>query len=348
MPCAPIPRAVRALLVARARAIPAELARAAADCTVYPTLPAGASVVVTGVGASEGQARFLALLLHLAGRRAMFAPLSSFALGGTAALGDVVVVFSQGLSPNARLALRRAPEHRAALLFTSVIAERASPEERACLDAFTASRGRVVVLPPDDESGTLVRLVGPAVAMFAAARFAAAEGVPGLDPAALARVPDLAASAPDRAEAAAASLPPLALHRRLAFVTAGPRLEGAHGILCNWLEGVGEPEPALWDVLQVAHGPFLQFFDEEMTLVTLEHEGSPVETELFDRLAAMLVSPRHALLRLVTPLPPPLGALDHDLLATALLVHALHERSKDIGGALGADAPLYGLGREAA
>jgi len=37
--------------------------------------------------------------------------------------------------------------------------------------------------------------------------------------------------------------------------------------------------------------------------------------------------------------------IDHELLGTALLLRALRERSKDLGAALGSDAPLYGLGR---
>jgi len=343
----PVPDRVRALLEARARAIPAELARALAGAGEQPTLPRGASVVVTGVGASEGPARYLAMLLHRAGRRAAFTPLSTFVLGGAAALGDALVVFSQGLSPNARLALRRAPDHAAAILFTSAAPARASAEVAACLDAFARAGGRSIALPPDDESGTLVRLVGPAVALLAAARFAANDGAAGVDPAALAGLPALAASAEARTGAALASLPPLALHRRLAFVSAGACIDGAHGLRGKWLEGLGAPEPPLWDVLHLAHGPFHELFDEEATLVTLEHEGaSAAERGLFDRLARMMVPSRHAVLRLSAALPPPLSALDHELLVTALLLRALRERSKDLGAAVGSDAPLYGLGRD--
>jgi creatinine amidohydrolase len=343
----PVPDRVRALLETRARSLPAEIARVLADTSAWPSLPRGASVVVTGVGASEGPARYLALLLHRAGRRAAFTPLSTFALGGAAALGDALVLFSQGLSPNARLALRRAPDHAAAILFTSSVPERSSPEVAACLASFARAGGRSIVLPPDDESGTLVRLVGPAVALLAAARFAAHDGASGLDTDAFAKLPALAASAEARTDAALAGQPPLALHRRLAFVGAGPCIDGAHGLRGKWLEGLGAPEPPLWDVLQIAHGPFHELFDEEATLVTLEHEGaSAAERELFDRLAQMMVPSRHAVLRLSAALPPPLAAIDHELLVTALLLRALRERSKDLGAAMGSDAPLYGLGRE--
>ena len=341
-----VPEPVRALLSARAQAIPLELARALERRGPFPRLPPGASVVVTGVGASEGPARYLALLLHAAGRRATFTPLSTFVLGDAAALGDALVIFSQGLSPNARLALRRAGAHRAAILFTSVVLGAAGGEVRACLEAFVRGGGQTIELPPDEESGTLVRLVGPAVALLAAARFAVSDGAP-IDEALFARLPDLAADASARADRALAALPDLALHRRLAFVAAGSCLDGARGLPGKWLEGLGAAEPPLWDVLSTAHGPFQQLFDEEFTVVMLEHAGAaPEERELFDRLACMLVPSRHAVLRLAAELPRPLGVLDHELLVTALLVRALSESSKDLGAALGPDAPLYGLGSD--
>ena len=336
----PVPEPVRALLEARARALPEVLARAIGRARAIPALPAGASAVVTGVGASEGPARYLAHLLQRSGRRAAFTPLSTFIVGDAAPFGDTLVIFSQGLSPNARLSLRRARDHEAAVLFTSVVDDRAPADVRACIEGFRRDGGAVVALPPDDESGTLVRVVGPPVALFAAARFAGA-----IDDDAAARLPDLAASAAERADAALEALPALVLHRALAFVSAGPSFDSARGLCGKWLEGLGTREPPLWDVLQVAHGPFHALFEEEATLVTLEHEAAPPgERELFDRLTRMLVPPRHAVLRLSARLPPPLGLLDHELLTTALLMRAIVERSHDLGAAIGSDAPLYGLG----
>jgi hypothetical protein len=345
----PVPALVCALVATRATLLPVELLRGLSTPASFPSVEPSASFVVTGIGASEGPARYLAMLLQLAGRRAVYTPLSTFLVANAAALGDTLVVFSQGLSPNARLALRRAAEHRRAILFTSAAKkgdEGDAPEIRAFLSGFRGAGGDVVVMPPDEEPGTFVRVLGPAVARLVAARFVATLSAV-IDSAALARVPTLAAEAAARVEAAVSALPPDALRRRLGFVVAGPWLEGASGLRSTWLEGLGAPEPALWDVLQIAHGPFHQFFDEEMTLVTLEHEGAPQERDLFDRLASMLVPPRHAIVRLRSRLPAPLGALEHDALSAALLVRAFGEGSKDIAaaGGLGPDALLYGLGR---
>lgn len=337
-----VPERVRALLAERARGIAGALSSALS--VPLPEVPEGASFVVTGVGCSEGPARAFALLLQMAGRRAVFAPLSTF-VGVTArGMGNTLVLFSQGLSPNARLALRRAGEFEGAILFTSVRRESAAIEAREQIEAFEAGGGRVVTLPPEEESGTFVRVVGPAAALLAVARFAGSVSK-RVDASEAAKLPALAASADARVEELVSALPAAALHRRLAFVAWGPWIEAARGLPCKWLEGVGAAEPALWDVFQIAHGPFQQFYDEEITLVTLEHDGEPEARALFDRLAAMVEAPRHAMLRLSSPLPPAIAAVDHDVLVTALLVRAIGERSKDLGRAEGADAALYDVGR---
>ena len=72
-------------------------------------------VHVTGVGSSAGHARFLVERLQHAGTAAAFTPLSRFAAGSPGTPDeDALVVFSQGLSPNARLALAEARSWRAA------------------------------------------------------------------------------------------------------------------------------------------------------------------------------------------------------------------------------------------
>ena len=56
----------------------------------------------------------------------------------------------------------------------------------------------------------------------------------------------------------------------MAFVTSGQFGEAYHGPRWKWLEALFVAEPACWDVLQVAHGAFQQFYEEPMLLVCLE------------------------------------------------------------------------------
>src|SRR5690242_21804287 len=96
-------------LEARVRSWPAMLRDAAAAAVAAPALGLAGirRVVTTGVGGSAGHARVLAYLLaeHV-GCDARFRPLGAFAEPVPRdSCDDLLVVVSQGLSPNARLAL---------------------------------------------------------------------------------------------------------------------------------------------------------------------------------------------------------------------------------------------------
>lgn len=316
-----------ARLEARSAAIPDALGR-----LVSAGLPAlgqlslrERAVTVTGAGIAEGPARFLAQRL---GPRARFVPASVFALSPRE--GDLLVVFSQALSPHARLAL--SPEHRFAdtVLFTS-----AEPEAVARL---TAPRLVTVRLEPEEpEDGLLLRVLGPAVARAAASLFAdlaLGEGKTPDDLAARTR----AAWARGRA-LAAADAPPKG---PVAFVGQGEDLAWARALAWKWMEGLWCPEPAVWDVLQFAHGPLQAIYEAPFTLVTLEPPGAAA---LFERWAETLDPARHRVLRSTSTLIGELAVFEHDLVVNALLLRALTATARELSAwpARDRDGPLYGL-----
>lgn len=305
------------------------------------------SFVVTGIGASEAPARAMAALLRATwGVRAVFVPLSTFAMGEPRAHGDVLVVFSQSLSPNACLALRRAPELTRAILFTSAT-EPSTASAREVLGQFR-DRGHVVTLPAHAgaaadaiarEQGTLVRTLGPCAATLASALHVGA-ATPDDVPALL----DAIETAPTRARAATAHIDDARLDGRVAFVTAGDYGELCSGSCGLWLEALYAPRPPVWDVLQIAHGPFQEFYESPILLVALERPGP--ETKLFDRLSRMIVPERHALVRLSSVLAPPLAPLDHFAQVHELVCRALRARPRDLRAwpGRGRDGALYDLG----
>jgi creatinine amidohydrolase len=313
-------------LRARLSDLPRCLGETARACGPAPA--SRAAIVTTGIGASEGPARAMAAFARAAwGAPATFVPLSAFVDGAPA--GERLIVFSQGLSPNARLALARANDFAGAALFTSVRRAAAAPEVGAALDAFG---GEVVVLPQCAEEGTLVRVLGPPSALFAAALYTG-----------LARAEELGLLLSAIASANVDAAP---LDRRVAFVTAG-----GYGGLCHaarnvWLEALCAPEPHAWDVLQVAHGPFQEFFEREILLVALERAAG--EEALFDRLEQLLVPARHALVRLRSELPWALAPIHHFAQVCELVCAALRARPRDLAvwPGSGRDAPLYELGRD--
>ena len=109
------------------------------------------------------------------------------------------------------------------------------------------------------------------------------------------------------------------------------------------LEGMLRPLPPMWDVLELAHGPFQQAVKTPATFLALTRHGAPDEGPLLDRFEAMLDPGRHTLLRLPASLPAPLAVLEHEMQLNALLLRDLEARAVDQVGwpGRGGDAPLY-------
>lgn len=340
----------------------------------------GRRFVTTGVGTSEGPARLLAHLLSThAGADARFVPLSALAEAaaragaaappGALSLGgadSVLVVFSQGLSPNAQLALAPAARFAALLVYTSV--PETDPRVRGLRD-----RGAVVtVIPPvgpEGEDRLFLRVLGPAAAQLAAVQLAdaiaARRGVTARLP--IAQAVQAAQAAPQRAQAAIAQFAAElirserltatelqqgglgALWQRhpalgLALITSGGYGEHCLGLRWKFLEGAGLSEPSVWDVLQVAHGPFQQTFHRPLLLCALSCADAPLEPALLARLAAML-PPHHLFLQLPVASSGPLSLLAHDTACNELLLSVLRGRDWDLLDWPGrhCDGPLYSL-----
>jgi hypothetical protein len=278
----------------------------------------------TGIGASEAPARILAEALLSRGVPARFVPLSAFALEPPS--GGSLVVFSQGLSPNARLSLATAERFTRRYVVTSVL-----PTGGNVLDAFITAGFVPIVAPPREERGLLVRVVGPVVAALVALRWGGV-AITGAQ----------AAGAYRRGRARPGfEIEPSAL------VLAGISSEGAHLFRWRVLETLLIGDLPTWDVLQIAHGPLQAFHDGPFALLAFEHERSAM---LVDRLAAALSPERHLMHRLRATEPSAacalfelVGALDACLLTT--LRH--RPRELRLSRFAGIDGPLYGLDRSA-
>ena len=146
-----------------------------------PWRPLQGGVVATGVGSSEAHARYLAgLLRRFAGVPAWFEPLSAFldpCFPARHGRDHTLVVFSQGLGPNAQIALERRGEFGSVVLATSATEEgqrNSGRDGRAEWIARLRGEGaRVEWFPVEDEYTILVRVIGPLCGMAAAWRLAA-------------------------------------------------------------------------------------------------------------------------------------------------------------------------------
>ena len=357
-----------ALLEARVRSLPALLRAAlSAPLPALPWDPARVRrVVTTGVGSSATNARVLATLLQEIGLAARFVPLTSFVAGAPRTAGaDALVVFSQGLSPNARLALHELEAWAGVVLVTAVpppaddaeVAGGDGPPSgalaaRQAMLASLAARGVVVQrIAAAEEYGTLLRVAGPmlghaaALAVAQASARAAGRTATGLLPATVdvdevcARVAD----APARLAREHADLGADAFEAGCSFLASGTYVELLGNLRAKVVEGLLLPEPAVWDLLDFAHGPFQQVHARPWTLFALTRAGAPGEAELLDRLESMLVAGRQRLVHWHSPLPGVLALLEHEALGNALVLRAIAERRVDQVGfpGRGEDRPLY-------
>jgi fructoselysine-6-P-deglycase FrlB-like protein len=299
--------------------------------------------IITGAGASEGPARLFAALLrrhlHVC---AAFVPLSAFAPGRAADVTDpsaVLVVISQGVAPNARLALARAPSFAACVVVT------AAPDHSSLAD-IRALGGFVVGHPPRDESGLLLRVQGPAAATMALLRM--------IDALSLARgdappfeghldaIPD---GLPDEDIALDERSAALAASGQVAFVSCDPGLELAHGLRWKWLEGPATCDPPCWDSLQMVHGPLQHVLERPRLLLALEPDNDSGASALLDRLATV-VGDGQPMLRLRARTAGVTGFFDFDARCNRLVCAVLARCPRDLvhWPGFGHDAALYDLG----
>jgi hypothetical protein len=299
------------LLAARLDRIPAILTEmlVRGPAPVSARTRAGSRFIITGTGSSEAHARYLVMLLNLyTDRAAAYLPLSGFVESPAGAFaGKTLVVWSQGVSPNAQIALRRRRDFAHCILFsaTTPAAARAAgkPDRATLLEQLQADGGELIEFPLAEEYTTLIRFVGPLAGYLAALQFTSQ-----LDccrfpaPAAADLLPLLDAAPPDDLREAMIRLPS-AFSAGFNLVTAAPISDFAQNLACKFMEGVFWPCPPISDFLQFAHGPFQQMTAHPHPVVILQGQ-SEAEAELVQRSLGMLREVGLSAFVIRVPAPP--------------------------------------------
>lgn len=345
-------RAGAALLTERVARLPAALATALARPVEPPFDVARVTAVrTTGVGSSEAHARFLTHLLNeQVGLPARFTPLTDFAVGEVSPRrNEALVVFSQALSANARLALATPGGWGGLVVVTAARDDRAGDERGDWLRVLRGVGAAIVEAPGGDEFGTLMRVEGPmlgyAVAIAIARSVARALG---RDTSALGVDRDAVCAGVARADQTVEQLG-TALHlppgRPIAFLAAGGYSELLANLRYKVLEGLLRPPPPVWDLLHFAHGPFQQACTGAATFLALTTTGASREVELLDRLASLLDPSLHRLVRLSASVPGPFAIFEHEALMNALVLRRIAEEQIDPARwpGRGRDGALYEL-----
>jgi hypothetical protein len=271
------------------------------------------------------------------GLSARFQPVSAF-LGSTPPDADVLLVVSQYLSPNARIPLRHRGRYAAVFVVTSLDAH----DERC---AHLASEGVLFLThAPPDESGLLLRVIGPALAtrmvLHLAASIAASHG--RAPPAWTSRVQEIA-PAMERARSRVAAIDPEWVLGPSAIVTTGSDGDRAVGLRTKLLEAFSASDPPVWDLCGLVHGPLQSFFDSRRLLFVLEPAGDPMAGLLRRRLEQIVVHERHRIHVIEAQLPAPLSFFEYAAAFDAIVVQTLRARPRDLGNwpAKGRDGAIY-------
>jgi creatinine amidohydrolase len=308
--------------------------------------------VVTGTGSSEAHARFLVHLLNRhALRPAEFVPLSAFcdppAGWGS---GAALIVVSQGLSPNAQVAVDRHGDFDHLVIFTSTTAAGAEaagkPERARRIRELQAGGAEFVHSPLEEEYATLIRFVGPLAVYVSAWQFVrglAPDGLAVLEPGELRRL--LAARIPD------AVVRQFIAHvddfrRGFYFVAGAPLGEFAQNLAYKFLEGLYWSAPVIWDYLQFAHGAFQEVTLQPRPVVILEEPGDTAR-ELATRTRAMLDAAGIPCIDLPVGTPAPLGIFELEAVFNDLVLQLIRHFRVDQRNwpSKGKDDPLYGFYR---
>jgi creatinine amidohydrolase len=311
----------------------AAVAGAVAD-TLYAApdpLTLTAPVVVTGLGSSQCAARLLAGLLTTHGSGpAQFVPMTDF-YRGTHARGGTLVVFSQGLSANARIALARRRDFSKCVLVSSVSEKGLlAAGKLEVLDFLKQLEAEGVCLPrhPLEEEYTLLpRFIGPACALAHAIAMVASisQSRASLPP----REVLLAALADAATEAAKAlewvndfaALPE--------WNFAGAALEFCGNLQAKVLECLFIRLPQARDLLEFSHGGF-QANCHQPAPQWIFCERNSADEELLTKLTPLFSDNPHPLRILRSPLAFPLNLLYYEVYLNRLMLTAVERMGLDL------------------
>ena len=328
-------------------------------------------LVSTGIGTSEGHARHLAEVANrFCSQPARFISTGALAAGPPpGAEQDWLVVFSQGLSANARFAFSHAASWRGVILVTGLGMEAGEevPAEKAdwceALDRMGVIR---LDLGAGTEYGTLLRVIGAragyAVSWSLLRSLASMrlESAPALacDASALRR-------SQDEADASAQSVfgpneevsPFFASDRTLLLVSEEGAIEFVDQLSLKLSEGLLRPRPRAVDVLEFAHGPLQSLAEKDASILYVKaslprsrtgegESGAKVpdaEESWLDRFRSTLDPNRHWLRVVESTLPWPFAAIELEAIFDEFVLRAITEVETNLVDWPGAEreAALY-------
>jgi hypothetical protein len=290
-------------------------------------------ITISGTGSSLAHAQYLAWLLaavpQLTVRVESF---DAFYCGDFVRPArkdeSLLVLISQGLSPNAQIVLAcRSAFGRTALLTSSTPrgARSSGKEDRAQLLEALAAEGSIVQwFPLENEYEVLVRIVGPLVGYLAAARFAQRLGALIQFPASSVIRLALEMAAECAAEEQG-NWSFDALARGSVLLAPTPvSLFGAN-LIAKFVEGLFVPAPLLCEGLSFAHGGYQFAVGAQVPVVMLgvKRKESPAQFALMEKASEMCLAAGLTPLLIPSSLPLPFAILEYEMTLNAIFLRLM-------------------------
>jgi len=212
--------------------------------------------VITGVGSSEAHGKFLTYLINThTNYTAEFWVLSQFIEQPKIDKGAGLIVFSQGLSSNAQLALKKKDTFSQCVLFSAVSHTTENKEKRTLLLKLGEEGVQHVQCTPDNEYTLLIRVAGPLTGYLTCLQWVTQtlEGTMPEQPQSLFET--LAAARKVGRELANKELL-TQINKGSVILTQGPTSLFSQNLGYKLTEGLFTQQPQLCDILSFSHGPF--------------------------------------------------------------------------------------------
>lgn len=314
-------------------------------------------ITISGTGSSLAHAQYLAWLLATVPQfKVRVEPFDAF-YSGTFVVPNskresLLIVISQGLSPNAQIVLQNRGNFGRTALLTSLTpagARRTGKAERAQLvEAISSEGGLVERFPLEDEYEVLVRIVGPLLGYLAAAQFAKRLGasVPTPEPATIRKALESALEVSSREESDWSCV---SFSRGSVVLAAAPLCSFGSNLVAKFVEGLFVPAPLLCEGLAFAHGGFQFAVSAQAPVIMLgvRKNESPAQFALLEYASEMCLSAGVRPLLVPSSLPLPFAILEYEMRLNTFILQLMKKQSTPQRNwpGVGLDSAIYGINK---
>lgn len=315
---------------------------------IQPLKKCTGQFIVTGIGSSEAHARFFTYLINKYGKTktytANFYNLSEFynLKNDTKKYqNSTLVVFSQGLSPNAQLAINQRSIFKKLILFTATHGE--LPNHLA------QEKHQVIYFPPEKEYDLLLRIQGPLTGYLTILQALKPWiNIPHCEDKILMKITQKYSN-PKSKQAFKNKLNIIKNMKKNSIILLPPStIEYGQNLAYKFLEGLFFPLPTIVDFLSFAHGYFQQLISNPKPVIILS-DNTFKKTKLYQNTLKLLTSHlgKQWIMEIHSTLPTPWTIFEYEMIFNNLILQGIKKykiNQKDWPGK-GLDGPIYNINK---